>query len=553
MMSRFILSIYEEETLVKLQTLRQVWNQSLDDYASDFYMPSRVVLSESEAQRASRFPPAAVITTPTLTTLAVGTKPTGSDKGCVSDGLKINHYDVQTEREVSRAIDFVGGVGENALESLRPWSYEGVAIMAREVYPIEVTNQKFKSKITPPNQENPGKRMEDSLIQLPMSSGPTQSRMGRKHDRIQWRVKNLCSAAGLYEHASSMVNILTLGSLEDKYNYVTTWSRMILACSQELKHGASIWKQSLQKNAHTKILSKFEGQQYVVALGEIYRVVEVLRASTRVYKAWILSTHAGPTNIFALLEECDAIWSGSRLEDALMSISDPVSSRYEGTVKELLESIKFVHALNEHDIQSHAFSLKGPICRFSLLPLTVVQEESTTLLMESNKELTTSNKLMSKQIEAMMIVERSILARNSMSDMETSDRGTESEEIHGNMESLSMNSGVATATATGFEGEGDGTILSNNFTRLEVDVESEIKFADEEGFLDDQRRQVIIIGTSESRRDDYKIEEICSFEHDLQRIGEERSSIHVLNTHAGHGLGTVRNLPMGDATVETNG
>ncbi|KAF6154038.1 hypothetical protein GIB67_024473, partial [Kingdonia uniflora] len=119
------------------------------------------------------------------------------------------------------------------------------------------------------------------------------------------------------------------------------------------------------------------GQQYVVALGEIYSAVEVFRASTRLFKAWILSTHADPTNIFALLEECDAIWPGSRLEDALMSISDPVSSRYEGTIKDLVESIKFVHALNGHDLQIHAFSLNVPICRFSLLPPTVVQSIKT--------------------------------------------------------------------------------------------------------------------------------------------------------------------------------
>ncbi|KAF6141088.1 hypothetical protein GIB67_006533 [Kingdonia uniflora] len=56
MMVQFIPSTYEEESFAKLQTLRYVRNQSVDDYASDFYMLlSRVVLSESKAQRVSRF------------------------------------------------------------------------------------------------------------------------------------------------------------------------------------------------------------------------------------------------------------------------------------------------------------------------------------------------------------------------------------------------------------------------------------------------------------------------------------------------------------------
>ncbi|KAF6165495.1 hypothetical protein GIB67_023324, partial [Kingdonia uniflora] len=55
-MACFILSTYEDESFAKLQTLRQGRSQFVDVYASDFYMlSSRVVLSESEAQRVSRF------------------------------------------------------------------------------------------------------------------------------------------------------------------------------------------------------------------------------------------------------------------------------------------------------------------------------------------------------------------------------------------------------------------------------------------------------------------------------------------------------------------
>ncbi|KAF6161899.1 hypothetical protein GIB67_020997 [Kingdonia uniflora] len=64
-------------------------------------------------------------------------------------------------------------------------------------------------------------------------------------------------------------------------------------------------------------------------------------------------------------------------------------------------------------------------------------EDSVALLMESNKELTASNKLMSKQIEAMMVAVMSIPTKNSMYDFENSGRGMEIEGIRGNKESSS--------------------------------------------------------------------------------------------------------------------
>ncbi|KAF6159132.1 hypothetical protein GIB67_032749 [Kingdonia uniflora] len=65
-MARFIPSTYEDESFAKLQTLRQVRNQSVDDYASDFYLLSSRMFYQTSPT---------VATTPTLTKLAVGTKP----------------------------------------------------------------------------------------------------------------------------------------------------------------------------------------------------------------------------------------------------------------------------------------------------------------------------------------------------------------------------------------------------------------------------------------------------------------------------------------------
>ncbi|OVA05754.1 hypothetical protein BVC80_9037g2 [Macleaya cordata] len=192
--------------------------------------------------------------------------------------------------------------------------------------------------------------------------------------RISLAEKNMSSAIEIFQHAISMVKILTLGSMEDQVTYITTWSKILSACAQELKHGAFIWKQSLQKKVHRQMLSRTQGQQYVLALGEIYRVVGVLRTSSTLYKPWILSSLANPKDIFALLEECTAAWSDSRLEEALLSFSDQVGFGYEGTIKALLESIKSVHDLDGVALQNYVFALQEPICRLSLLSLKIVPD-----------------------------------------------------------------------------------------------------------------------------------------------------------------------------------
>ena len=76
---------------------------------------------------------------------------------------------------------------------------------------------------------------------------------------IESAEKDLRSATELLKHAASALKILKLGSVEDQSNYVSTWSRILSVCALELKQGASIWKQSLQKNLHSQLLSKSQG------------------------------------------------------------------------------------------------------------------------------------------------------------------------------------------------------------------------------------------------------------------------------------------------------
>jgi hypothetical protein len=64
----------------------------------------------------------------------------------------------------------------------------------------------------------------------------------------------------LLKDAVSTLRILKLGSGEEQSNYLTIWSKIAFVCSQELKHGAYIWKEAVKKNVHDQLLSIQKGK-----------------------------------------------------------------------------------------------------------------------------------------------------------------------------------------------------------------------------------------------------------------------------------------------------
>lgn len=50
-----------------------------------------------------------------------------------------------------------------------------------------------------------------------------------------------------------------MGTLEEQKEYVSLWSTMISVCAQELKHGASIWNQAVEKHVQSQLLSEPQG------------------------------------------------------------------------------------------------------------------------------------------------------------------------------------------------------------------------------------------------------------------------------------------------------
>ncbi|KAF7805127.1 dentin sialophosphoprotein isoform X2 [Senna tora] len=159
---------------------------------------------------------------------------------------------------------------------------------------------------------------------------------------------------------------------EPKFQSLESEYKLTSRLSMELKHGASIWKQSVQKNVHDKILSNPRGFRYIHALGEIYRVGKIIGASAKLHKPWMLSGSVDPASLFALLNECYATWSDSGLEEALIQISNETNLEQDGFSRELIESIKYIHELDEHAPESFVITGEETTCQLSALPASFI-------------------------------------------------------------------------------------------------------------------------------------------------------------------------------------
>ncbi|XP_039048791.1 uncharacterized protein LOC120189639 [Hibiscus syriacus] len=190
-------------------------------------------------------------------------------------------------------------------------------------------------------------------------------------EKLSLAEKYMASAVELLRHAASTLKILKFGSVEGQSNYVATWSRILSVCELELKHGAMIWKQSLQNNIRNELLSKPQGRQYILALGEIFRVVRIVGSlSTELYKPLVLFSSENHTNFLALVRECFTVWSSSGLEDALQSLTDSTDLKYD--VEALLGYIRSIHDPDAHELYKQVFSGQDPICCLSGLTAAAV-------------------------------------------------------------------------------------------------------------------------------------------------------------------------------------
>ncbi|KAL0422019.1 UNVERIFIED_CONTAM: hypothetical protein Slati_3224800 [Sesamum latifolium] len=135
--------------------------------------------------------------------------------------------------------------------------------------------------------------------------------------------KDLRSAMELLRHITAMLKIL-------KHR-----NKMISVCAQELKHGAWIWNQAVEKHVQTQFLA---------------------------------DPQVDSPTVCALPEECHALWSTSGLEEAFSSVSAPTDSNNTS----LLSSIKHILGLDALALQNHVFMGKKSLCQLSMLTAGVV-------------------------------------------------------------------------------------------------------------------------------------------------------------------------------------
>lgn len=110
------------------------------------------------------------------------------------------------------------------------------------------------------------------------------------------------------------------------------------------------------------------GREFILALGEIYRVVVVIGASATLFKPWILSNAGDLQSLHNLLEECQALWSTSGLEEALSSVLAPTTFDDSS----LFKSIKHILGHDVLKLENYVFAEKEARCRLSLLTAGVV-------------------------------------------------------------------------------------------------------------------------------------------------------------------------------------
>ncbi|KAG9457947.1 hypothetical protein H6P81_002455 [Aristolochia fimbriata] len=202
--------------------------------------------------------------------------------------------------------------------------------------------------------------------------------------------KDLNAAVRLFKHASLVNHILMMASMEEQTAYVSVWSKIVVVCAQELQHGSMIWKQSLQKKVQRELLLKPQALQYFLALREIYRVAEIIKASATLYRPWILLNSGQATNILSILNDCTTIWSEAGIKEVLEGMSDSASLGYDGSIKLPQESTESICDLDADALWSSSWQ-GYPVCRVSLLSSGLMQDIKTVLWNEEYLFVTLAN------------------------------------------------------------------------------------------------------------------------------------------------------------------
>ncbi|XP_066358969.1 uncharacterized protein [Miscanthus floridulus] len=186
-------------------------------------------------------------------------------------------------------------------------------------------------------------------------------------EKIERASEDTDVAVELYKLSVSTLHILKLASKEEQGDYVGSWHSMLLSCAQELQHGAALWQEFYHANVCDRVVS--EGGHYFIALGEIYRVAQILHLSLQCFKPWVLADLGMLSKMLSSLDSCTDAWT-SGLEMALKMVIDRnhIDACF---AKALMESIKNITKLEVPNLQ-RIVPNNEMRCRLTLLPSSLL-------------------------------------------------------------------------------------------------------------------------------------------------------------------------------------
>uniref|UniRef100_A0A0E0MCF7 Synergin gamma C-terminal domain-containing protein n=1 Tax=Oryza punctata TaxID=4537 RepID=A0A0E0MCF7_ORYPU len=224
--------------------------------------------------------------------------------------------------------------------------------------------------------------------------------------------EDMSSAVKLYKHSVSILRTLELASKEEQCDYVSAWYSMLVSCAQELQHGVMIWKECCHANVCDTVISQgvilitlnneqsciisflviiyacrkminynmasvgCTGAHCFIALGEIYRVAQILHLSLLSFKPWVLADPERLSKMLVCWNNCVSSWT-SGLGTALTMVVD--SNNLDAPVaKVLLESIININEIEAPNLQGFLPSDKMA-CKLTLLPTNLVPGMEVTI------------------------------------------------------------------------------------------------------------------------------------------------------------------------------
>lgn len=171
--------------------------------------------------------------------------------------------------------------------------------------------------------------------------------------------------------------LLVSTSVEYQSSYLNVWATITSACVTELQHGLKVWDQASDANVHMHILSHSQGKSYFASLSEIFKVSEIFRASTKLFKPWMLLNPDQTKHISHDLKDCMNAWAGCGLKKAIEQAfhrddsTDLISSTTWKAVEEIVNTVESMEKLCPGDALYNLNQASQSVCRLSLLPTKV--------------------------------------------------------------------------------------------------------------------------------------------------------------------------------------